>query len=344
MSGDHLMKLKTRIGLLVVILPLILGAFIVPDSSYSLAQNDSGSKTIELSNGDVINIAPDEVLREYSLSDVPTSKSGIGDSLLADESGIRVDTFIDERMKYYSDSSTLTTANLSVALGDGWESYRIFTNVTSITENRTWLDNSGFDDATNWTYDYYDEPSPYDSYTNNFVSEWQQDIGPTGVGDNASYFWMDGYTYNHPEVGNKQWYEEGDKAYTIQNLTIDRGEVTSVGISLDYWADIAKPNTIYGPFELFVSVGDPDNGGTYLWHIAYDAINSEETWFSTGYIEIPIPAITTPNMSIWVGLRTTIDAHYQQDLQPEGVLDNIVSYITAKATPENVNLKMNGIS
>ncbi|MCK4568620.1 MAG: hypothetical protein KAU48_15030, partial [Candidatus Thorarchaeota archaeon] len=79
------MKLKTKLGLLVVILPLILGAFIVPESSYSLAQNDSGSKSIDLSNGDVIEIAPDEVLREYSLSDAPTSKSGTGDSLLADE-------------------------------------------------------------------------------------------------------------------------------------------------------------------------------------------------------------------------------------------------------------------
>ncbi len=337
------MKLKTRIGLLVVILPLIFGVFIVPESSYSLTQNDSGSRTIDLSNGDVIEIAPDEVLREYLLSDIPTSKSGNGDSLLADESGIRVDTFTDERMKYYSAGSTLTTANLSVPLGDDWESYQIYTNITSITENRTWLDNSGFDDATNWTYDYYDEPSPYGSYINDFISEWRQDIGPTGIDDNASYYRIDGYSYHDPTYGQNSWYEEGDKAYTVQNLVIDRGEVTSVGISLDYWGDVAKQNTVFGPFELFVSVGDPDNGGTYLWHETYDAIITEATWYSTGYIEIPTPSITLPNMSIWVGLRVTIDSFKKQDLLPEGQLDNIVIYVTAKATPDDINLKMNGI-
>jgi len=337
------MKTKKMIGLLLVLLPLCLGICITPGGMIFGGQETGESRAVDLSNGEKLEIAPDEMLHEYSLSEVPTSYSGTGDSLLADESGIRIDTFTNERMKYYSDSSTVTNTSVSVPFGGDWESYQIFTNVTSITENRTWLDNSGFDDTTNWTYDYYDVPSSYGSYVNVYESTWQADIGPTGIGDGASYFMIDGYAYNHPVFGQNSWYEEGDKAYTVQDLVINRGDVTSVGISLDYWADIAKPNQVFGSFELFVAIGDPDNGGTYLWQVAYDAILDDETWYSTGYIEIPTPSITLPNMSVWAGIRSTANSHEKNDLVPEGQLDNIVIYLTAKAIPDDVNLQMNGI-
>ncbi|MHA1944376.1 MAG: hypothetical protein ACW96M_08275, partial [Candidatus Thorarchaeota archaeon] len=189
------MKLKKKIGLLLVFLPLILSAIIIPDTSIALLENTEG-RSIELSNGETIEIGPNEVLEEYSLSDVPTSNSGFGDPLLANESGVRVDTFTNEHLLYNSGTTSLTTANLSVPLGDDWESYQVYTNVTRLTENRTWIENSGFDDASYWDFDYYDVPSSYGSgtdYENNFVSEWLPDIGPNGIGDNASHFWMEGY-------------------------------------------------------------------------------------------------------------------------------------------------------
>ena len=68
------MKLKSKMCLLAVILPLLLGAFIVPETSYSFAQSDTENIVIDLSNGDVIEIAPDEVLQEYVLSDGGTGK------------------------------------------------------------------------------------------------------------------------------------------------------------------------------------------------------------------------------------------------------------------------------
>ncbi|MHA1613517.1 MAG: hypothetical protein ACTSYJ_01655, partial [Candidatus Thorarchaeota archaeon] len=128
----------------------------------------------------------------------------------------------------------------------------------------------------------------------------------------------------------------------VQNLTIDRGDVSKVGISLDYWGDVAW-GIMTGFFELFVSVGDPDNGGTYLWNMPYDAFTDDLTWYSTGYIELDISTLNLPNVSIWVGLRTTALEWWRPDINPVGRMDNIVVYVTAKATPEDVNLLMNGV-
>lgn len=336
------MNLKKKLGLFIVFLPLIFSAIILPETPMTRA----GGRNIQLSNGETIELGPNEVLNEYSLSEVPTGSSGFGDPLEANESGVRVDTFTEEHLHYYSGTQFLTTANLSVPLGDDWESYQVFTNITSLTENRTWIENSGFDDSSYWSFQHYDVPSSYGSgpdYENDFVSEWLPDIGPNGVGDNASHFWMGGYFYNKGGGLLGDWYEIGDKAYMVQNLTIDRGDITSIGISLDYWADVAWPSYMTGFFELFVALGDPDNGGTYLWRLDFDAIANDETWYSTGYIELDISDITLPDVSIWAGLRTTSHEWWRPDIYPEGRLDNIVIYMTATATPEDVNLKMNGV-
>ena len=335
------MRTKKMMGLLLVLLPLFLGVFITPGSLLIDRQDAAESKTVELSNGETLQIAPDEAVTEYRISDAPTELSGTGDPLYADESGVRIDSFTDQEMYYDSGTSTIETANLSVPLGEGWESYAVYADITSITENRTWVENSGLDDDSNWTFLTHDEPSSFGpSYTNAMTSEWE--ANGHGAGDGCSRFWMDGYWYNAGGGLYGDWYDVGDKAYMVQNLTIDRGEVSKLGISLDYWGDVAW-GIMTGFFELFVSIGDPDNGGTYLWNMAYDAFTDDLTWYSTGYIEIDISTITLPNVSLWVGLRTTALEWWRGDINPLGRMDNIVVYVTAKATPDNVNLQMNGV-
>ncbi|MFO7837663.1 MAG: hypothetical protein R6V83_13555 [Candidatus Thorarchaeota archaeon] len=129
-----------------------------------------------------------------------------------------------------------------------------------------------------------------------------------------------------------------------QDLTIDRGDITWMGVSLDYWADSSGWPDPYmtGFFELFVSDGDPDNGGEYLWSKKFDAIDSDESWFSSGLVSVDPSSFSLPNLSIWSGLRVTQLEWYQPDIVPQGRLDNLVIYIKAKATPENINLEMNG--
>jgi len=328
-------------GLLLVLLPLFLGMFISPPG-WVVNSQDAESKSVELSNGELIEIAPDEVVTEYHISDAPTEVSGTGDPLYADESGVRIDTFTDQEMYYNSGTSTTDTANLSVPLGEGWESYAVYADVTSITENRSWVENPGLDDSSHWTFLTHDEPSSFGpSYTNDMTSEWE--ANGHGAGDGCARFWLDGYWYNAGGGLYGDWYDVGDKAYMVQNLTIDRGEVSKVGISLDYWGDV-RWSIMTGFFELFVSIGDPDNGGTYLWNMPFDAFTDDLTWYSTGYIEIDISTLTLPNVSLWVGLRTTALEWWRGDIEPLGRMDNIVVYVTAKATPEDVNLQMNGVT
>ncbi len=254
------MKVKKIMGLLLVLLPLFLGMFIAPTGGVVDSQENAESKTVDLSNGETLEIAPDEVVTEYRISDAPTELSGTGDPLIADESGVSINSFTDQEMYYNSGTSTTETANLSVPLGEGWESYAVYADVTSITENRTWVENSGLDDDTQWTFLTHDEPSSFGpSYTNTMTSEWE--ANGHGAGDGCSRFWMDGYWYNAGGGLYGDWYDVGDKAYMVQNLTIDRGDVSKLGISLDYWGDVAW-GIMTGFFELFVSIGDPDNGGT----------------------------------------------------------------------------------
>lgn len=328
--------------MLIVLLPLFLGAIIIPENPWAFAQETADSKTVNLSNGESIEIAPDEEIQEYHLSDVPTGQSGTGDSLLAEESGIRIDSFTDEELDYASATQTTTTADLSVPLGNGWEGYGVYTNVTSVTENRNWIENPGLDDSSHWTFLTHDEPSTFGpSYTNGLSSTWS--ANGHGSGNGAAVFGLDtGYYYDAGGGLYGYWYDVGDKAYMVQNLTINRGEVTSIGVSLDYWGDVAW-GIMTGFCELFVSIGDPDNGGTYLWHLAYDAFQDDLTWYSTGYIEIDASFLTLPNVSIWVGLRNTALEWWRPDISPEGRVDNVVIYVTAKATPEDVNLQMNGV-
>jgi hypothetical protein len=335
------MKAKRMIGLLLVFLPMVMGAVIVPPSFTADSQGTAESKTVELSNGELIEIAPDEVVYEYRLSDLPSLLSGAGDSLLANDYGVRVDSFTDARMDYDSGTSSLTTADLSVPLGEGWESYAVYTDVTSITENRTWIENSGLDDSSQWTFTTDDIPSIYGpSYTNALTSQWQ--ANGHGTGNGAAYFYMDGYYYNAGGGLYGDWYDVGDKAYIEQNITINRGEITSLGISLDYWADVAWSGYMTGFFEVFVSVGDPDNGGSYLWNIPFDAIPTDNTWYSTGYVSVDPSLMSLPNVTIWAGLRTTAFEWWRPDINPQARVDNILIYVTAKATPDDVNLQMNG--
>ncbi|MGY5854086.1 MAG: hypothetical protein RTU92_11005, partial [Candidatus Thorarchaeota archaeon] len=336
------MKYKKRIYLLFVILPFLAGSLLLPMTDWNA--NLDGEPRLEiLPTGETVEVGPDEVLFTYDISEGPTSVSGTGTALDASEYGERTDTFADERMNYDSGSQTTTTANLSVPLGDDWEGYKVVGNITSITENRTWVDNSGFDADTDWTYLTHDEPSIFSpTYTNTMTSEWRATGGnPSGNG----YFWMDGYYHNAGDGLYGDWYDVGDKAYAVQNLTIDRGDVTSLGISVDYWADI-NWGILTGFFEVFVSLGDPDNGGTYLWQKSFDAMGtgSSATWMSSGYVDVDPSVLTLPQVNLWIGLRTTALEWWRGDVEPRARLDNLLIYVTAKATPEDVNLEMNGVT
>ena len=339
------MNARKLLYVVLVLLPLTVGSLSLDLQTMSAIPDGNGSTLVDVGNDQFIEVGPDEVLRTYSLSDIPTEVQGTGDALVGQEHGVRTDSFTDQSMYYNSSSSSIDAANLSVSLGEDWEGYEVFGNVTSITENRTWINNSGFDSSANWTYLTHDEPSSWGSFTNPLTSQWL--ANGHGSGDGCAFFEETGYYYDDRPTTSMYgwWYDPGDKAYAVQNLTIDRGDITWVGISLDYWANCGGWSSyMTGFFELFVSVGDPDQGGSYLWNIQFDAIDDDEIWYSTGFVEVDPSIFTLPNISIWAGLRVATLEWYRPDINPEGMLDNIMIYVKAKATPEEVNLQMNGVN
>ena len=622
------MRTKRTVGLILVILPLILGIMILPPGWAIDSKRGLDSETVVLDNGQKIVVAPDEVLMKYIISDLPTSMAGTGDPLIASEYGTRIDSFIEQRMVYYP-SGSITTANLSVPLGEQWEGYGVYGDISSITENRSWLVNQGFSTDATWSFETRYEEGDFsgnnrmhyftqtgtnvgtwgtrgtgtsqfidpwgvaidssgniyvaDAFNNriqvftntgSFIRQWgsygigngqfdrptgvavnttgyvyvvdqgndrvqvfsstgvyQRQFGtsgidngefrsptgiairnslgyvyvtdtgndrvqyfnwngvrqggwgstgtgnsqfqmPTGIavdqgtgqvaiadstnnrvqrftaagtysgqfgslgggntnfrtpmgvainsttgriyvndlgnhrisyfsnagayqgqwgtdgtgtsnlrfnygiavsptgnvyvsegsgtermdanwlsnghgtGNPSSIFQIDGYWHDDQTTDLYGfWYNPGDKAFARQDLVIERGEVTWAGISLDYYADCRGWGTyMTGFFELFVSVGDPDHGGSYLWSKQFDDINDDNIWYSTGLIPIDYSDLSLPNVEILAGLRVTDSEWYRaSDIRPEGRLDNMVLYIKAKATPDNINLQMNGV-
>ncbi|NWF95240.1 MAG: hypothetical protein HXY34_03775 [Candidatus Thorarchaeota archaeon] len=167
-----------------------------------------------------------------------------------------------------------------------------------------------------------------------------------GTGNPSSVFQIDGYWHNPGGGLYGYWYNPGDKAFVRQDLVINRGDVTWAGLSLDYYADCRGWGSyMTGFFELFVSSGDPDHGGSYLWSAKFDAIADDNVWYSTGLIPVDYSGLSLPNVQILAGLRVTQAEWYRAaDIRPEGRLDNIVLYVKAKAMPTDVSLRMNGVA
>ncbi len=595
---------------------MTLGSFMINPLLPNVSSSQSGSRIVDLGNGTTIEVGPDEILYEYVLSAAPSQKTGVGSPLVVSEYGTRTDTFTGSSMIYNPSTQKTTTANLSVPLGNAWQGYKVLGNLTDVTENRTWVGNSGYATNANWSYGtgqlegYFSGNDRVQVFTSagvyqrqwgsrgaqngNFTDPWgiainstgfvyvadtynnrievfnrngvfqfkwgtygtgtgqfdrpmgiavnntgyvyvadygndriqvfnargvyQRSWGSTGEGnglfhgpvgiaimnynyrayvvdsgnsrvqyfsDTGSYVgqwasvglphgiailqvsrqvfvsevqtsgsqvrrfseigasattigsgmltpegiaaysstgmvYIDDagnhrvYTYNNVTGGTSSWgsdgsgngnfhfnygiavnstgyiyttessardrpastwsatghgagnpspdfvlngfyhdaggglygywYNPGTKAFVSQKLSIPRGQITWLGISLDYYASCRGwGGYMTGFFQLFVSIGDPDAGGTYLWSKAFDAIAAPNTWYSTGLLPVSTSSITLPNVTIMAGLRDTQSEWYRPEIGPEGRVDNLLIYMKAKATPQNINLKMDGV-
>jgi hypothetical protein len=352
------MNARKLLYVVLVLLPLTVGSLSLDLQTMSAIPDGNGSTLVDVGNGQFIEVGPDEVLNKYVISDIPTEMKSTGAPLNGSEYGIRTDIYTDQTMQYDSGTQTTNTLNLSIPFGPEWEGYQVFANLTDITENRTWVANHDIESTANWSFLVHDEPSEFGPYTNTITSEWLADGPEAHLG--CSHFAMEGYYHYANESHYGDWYDEGDKAYILQNITVDRGEITWFGISMDYrvhtyWNDWGGyPPT--GFFEVFASVGDPDNGGDYLWQRDYDLINVDGSWYSTGLVEAETQFLESTNFSLMAGLRVTDTEWYRSqsgplDIEPEAWIDNVIVYTKSKVRPDStkskvrpdsLELKMNG--
>ncbi len=289
------------------------------------------------------NSVPD--IDTFTISQALSEYSGTGDALDVYEYGDRTDTFAATQLRYIPGSGT-TSATDSVPLGSNWEGYRLFANITNLSENRTWVRNPGFDDTSYWTFGHNDlQPYTDDSgnphYVNSFIH--QVDSGVASLGIDGEYT---SYSYDGSGGGNTwYWYDAGDYAYVQQSMSIDRGNVFWAAVSLSYRVTTAWDRYGYTPtgfFEIYVTI--ISNGVRHkVWSRVYDAIPSEN-WYNTGLIPVSPDIFTLPDVTIELGLNTTQTEWYGYiDISPRAYFDNVHLYMKTEAKPSNLNLKMNNI-
>ncbi|MHA2199189.1 MAG: hypothetical protein ACXABN_04885 [Candidatus Thorarchaeota archaeon] len=318
------MKVKRNLSLFLVMASLILSFGALGIQNVAPSSTTSGPELVDLGDGQYIEVGPYEVLESFSLSEVPTTLEGEGSSLVVSEYGQRTDNHDDLELVYY-DTNTTTTQTVSVPLGPLWEGTDMSLDITDLQENRTYLTNPGFDSTADWTLGTDD------------VGSFTNPMSSTITGGYVS-FQMDGVLssgyYRH---------NEGDRQYAEQTINTNRGEVTWVGVSLDYWVDDAWGGLPIGFWELYAQVGSADNVSNHLWHMQFSDVLAQVTWYSTGLIEADPSLITSDNFVLQIGSRTTRTFGSNPQLYPEVRMDNVRIFIKTRVQPTQVNLEMNGI-
>ena len=319
------MKVKRTLFLFLVMASLLVSFGAPMTNNSDPTSSTSGARQVDLGNGQTIEVGPDEVLDSYSLSEVPIAVSGEGSPLVVSEYGQRTDHHSNLDLAYYP-TSTTTTQTVSVPLGPLWEGTDMSLSVSDLQENRTYLTNPGFGSTADWTLGTDD----VGTYTNPMSS--------TIAGGYVS-FQMDGVL-----SGGYYRHDEGDRQYAEQTINTNRGEVTWVGVSLDYWVDDAWGGLPIGFWELYAQVGHADSVANHLWHMQFSDVLAQTTWYSTGLVEADPSLITSSNFILQIGMRTTRSFGSNPQLYPEVRMDNVRIFIKTRVQPSQVNLEMNGIS
>ena len=336
---NHTRRIVPLIFLAIVLLVPVLSPTVL--GSYSLAQttgspqNNDGSQTVDLGSGNTVRLDEGEELHRFVLTDQGwTEWTGVSSPLTGGEFGNSSNIFAGLAMKYLTTNVT-TGTTASIPTGTGWQAYSTSASVTSLSENRTWTQNPDFKTApssSDWTL----------GVTNVAGSSTPTSVYNAtghGTGNGAIDLEVDSTSGSAP-----YYYDAGDLAWARQTMTIPRGTVVWAGLTLDYWAD-TRDDTHYGmtgSFSIYVIVE-----GTTIWETVFDEIDAEETWYNSGMSFVPTSVFNLPTdqaVAIEVGLWSKQSVGYTPDIGPRAKLDNIELYVKTRATPTNVNLKMNGVT
>lgn len=293
----------------------------------------NNTRLVDIGNGEFIELGPNEELHRYILSDQGwTEWTGISDPLTGSEFGSSTNDF-DNRQMIYTPGSGTTDTQTNVTIGTGWESYQADVSITSLTENRTWITNPGFDGNDNgWS------SSPYST---------------AGYSDVNAYWINDGHgllddcvevDINSDDSSAPYYYDAGDAAWYRQSVTINRGEVIWSGFRFDYWADTVD-DTHYGmtgSFRLYTNIEGVD-----VWREVFSDIGAEETWYSTGLTTVDpstfsLPGDTTITME--VGLLSLASVGYAPNIHPRARFDNVELFLKTLVDPSEINMEMNGLT
>jgi len=334
------MKNTRRLVPIILLVALMIAPlFLTPQASIAVAtpnldaDTSSDVRIVDIGNGEFIELAPDEELHRYVLSDQGwTEWTGFSDPLNGSEFGNSTNIFLDRQMTYIPGSGT-SSVQTGISMGVGWESYETRVQITSLTENRTWITNPGFQDSeSGWTVSNTDLGS-----SSTTTSSWLND----GHGVNDDCIQVD---INSVGSVPPYYYDDGDISAYEQATTVTRGAVVWSALRLDYWADTVD-DTHYGmtgSFRLFTNVE-----GTDIWRRVFTDIGAEETWYNTGLVTV-IPSIFglpgDATVTTRIGLESLVAVGYDPNIHPRARFDNVELFLKTLVNPSEITLRMNGLT
>ena len=140
----RLIPLAFLIALMIAPVFVTPEGYIPPAIVFDGGSNTGETHIIDIGNGEFIELAPNEELHRYVLTEQGwTEWSGTSSPLTGSEYGNSTNVFNDQQM-IYSPGSGTTSAQVDIPTGTDWEAYEAQVSITDLTENRTWITNPGF--------------------------------------------------------------------------------------------------------------------------------------------------------------------------------------------------------
>ncbi|MGY5872462.1 MAG: hypothetical protein RTV72_09470 [Candidatus Thorarchaeota archaeon] len=330
-------NIRRLLPLAFLVVMMLSPIFVTPQGSIaSINQTPSDYDTndvqlVDIGNGEYIEVGPNEELHRYVLSEQGwTEWSGISDSLSGDEFGNSTNSYADQQMTYTPGSGT-TNLIADISTGTNWEAYQADVSITSLTENRTWITNPGFDtDYTGWS-----RVTTSSAGYSTVSATWEA----TGHGTGDACVEVD---IDSNSAGAPYYYDAGDTAWYRQSTTVTRGAVVWSAFRLDYWADTVD-DTHYGmtgSFRLYTNIEGVD-----VWRKVFSDIGAEETWYSTGLTNVDPGTFTLPGdttITTEIGLLSLASVGYAPNIHPRARFDNVELFMKTLVDPSEINMQMNG--
>ncbi|MGY5879409.1 MAG: hypothetical protein RTV31_04115 [Candidatus Thorarchaeota archaeon] len=299
----------------------------------SIPDGSDDTRLVDIGNGEFIELGPNEELHRFDLTDQGwTEWSGISEPLTGSEFGSSSTDFGFQQMAYNPGSGT-TDTHVDVSIGTDWESYQADVTITSLTENRTWVTNPGFDgSAAGWT----SAVNNVGSYSTPSIT-WSDD--GHGILDDCVEVEIDSNS-----GGQTHYYDANDRAAYTQSTTVSRGAVVWSAFRLDYWAD-TQDDTHYGmtgSFRLYTNIEGVD-----VWREVFSDIGAEETWYSTGLTFIDPSTFNLPSdttITTEIGLLSLASVGYSPEIGPRARFDNVEIFLKTLVDPSEITLEMNGLT
>ncbi|MBN2230118.1 MAG: hypothetical protein JW779_11070 [Candidatus Thorarchaeota archaeon] len=326
------------IPIMFVIVMMVAPVFLTHNPSMGMTTgqdttSDLGTREVDIGNGEMIELAPNEILHTYVLTEQGWVEwSSTSDPLIGSEYGNSINIFNNRQMKYIPGSAT-TSVQTGISIGTGWEAYEARVAISSLTENRTWITNPGFEGGyTGWT-----RVATSNAGYSTVSASWIDD----GHGTGNDCVEVD---INSDSTSEPFYYDQGDDAWYQQVATVNRGTVVWAALRMNFWADTVD-DTHYGmtgSFRLYANIE-----GTDIWRRVFSDIGAEETWYDTGLLTVNPSVFGLPgdtSITTRIGMLSLATVGYAPNIHPKARFDNIVLYMKTLVNPSEINLQMNGLS